>query len=141
MEGNINLERNVVVDASFVLCRMMPDEVEDDEVWSVFSAYTVGQINLKAPKLLKYEVLNSIKCAVNGKRLTKLSARTVIKNFLALNIDWVEDDNRKVFGLALENDLTYYDACYLSLAIENGWKLKTFDKKLKNVYKLYLKND
>ena len=49
---------------------------------------------------------------------------------LASDLVWVEVDSLETVKLALETDLTTYDACYLALSRNLGAELVTFDQKL-----------
>ena len=85
---------------------------------------------LYAPYLLAYE-LTSIarrKAATYSDRTDVLS--DALQTALALPIHWSEVDHLKVLRLALDTNLTSYDASYLHLAQLLGAPLVTFDRRL-----------
>jgi len=51
-----------------------------------------------------------------------------------LDVRYVEVDHEAVLDLALEKDLTAYDACYLWLARTLKAPIVTFDTKLKRAH-------
>jgi len=86
--------------------------------------------DLYAPVLLAYE-LTSIarrKATVYLQRLDVLTEALEIA--LALPIHWIEVDHVAVLRLALDVNLTTYDASYLYLARALGASLATFDQRL-----------
>jgi predicted nucleic acid-binding protein len=86
--------------------------------------------DLYAPVLLAYE-LNSIarrKAATYPQRVDVLTE--ALQTALALPIHWVEVDHVAVLHLALDVNLTTYDASYLHLARVLGASLATFDQRL-----------
>ena len=53
-------------------------------------------------------------------------------------MELLDFDARKAFLLASEENLTFYDACYLQAAIDNELRLVTDDSKLKKVARKYV---
>ncbi|MBM3209521.1 type II toxin-antitoxin system VapC family toxin [Candidatus Shapirobacteria bacterium] len=118
-----------VVDASFVLAYLLPDE-ESASVDKVFRRYAAGEVNLSSSELLPFEVLNGLRTAVLQKRVDERIARKLEQAFLALEINLEPTDFGKCFALALKKNLTLYDASYLLLSQEKKTKLLTIDKNL-----------
>jgi predicted nucleic acid-binding protein len=86
--------------------------------------------DLYAPPLLAYE-LTSIarrKATVYPERLAVLSE--ALQTALALPIHWSEVNHGEVLRLAVDANLTTYDASYLYLARALGAPLATFDQRL-----------
>jgi predicted nucleic acid-binding protein len=86
--------------------------------------------DLHAPSLLAYE-LSSIarrKALAYPEKLDVLS--DALETALALPIRWSSVDHLAVVRLALDADLTTYDASYLYLARALGAALVTFDQRL-----------
>jgi predicted nucleic acid-binding protein len=86
--------------------------------------------DLYAPVLLAYE-LTSIarrKATVYPQNLGVLAE--ALQTALALPIHWIEVDHAEVLRLALDVNLTTYDASYLYLARALGVPLATFDQRL-----------
>lgn len=132
-----NIKHNtVIVDASFVLAYLAPDETTEN-VNQLFSQHRNGQINLIAPQLLPYEVLNGLSIMVQRKRLDAKTANILAKNFLKLPIKLSKIDFKKAFTLALKEKLTVYDSSYLQLSRKLKLPLLTLDKKLDRIDKIF----
>lgn len=114
--------RRSVVDASYVLDLLLPDEKK-------LGAELLHAI---APQLLVFEVTNAIKMAVVRKRITKQVAHILIKEFEGWKIQLLDIQPNEVLSLAIEKGLAVYDASYLWLAREQKAELLTWDKKLKD---------
>lgn len=121
-----------VVDASFVLAFLLPDE-EIPEVESLFDKYKSGQVSLVAPPLLLFEVFNSLKTAFKRHRLNETKICEIAQDFISLKIDLLSIDHMKTLDLAIKRDLTFYDASYVVLAAEQNCPLLTLDKKLQKL--------
>jgi len=128
MVGNTKL----VVDASVILSDVMSDEV------SVFAKeldqHVENKILMMAPFILEYEIANALKSACRSRRLSKELMEKIYINFLNIKIEFVETNMLKAMSLAIENDLSVYDACYLELALRFRYRLLTLDKKLLKIY-------
>lgn len=120
----------IVVDASAVLSYIFPDEVTPKGVAIYFRKLAKRQIVFISPPLLKFEIGNAIKSAVKQKRATEVDAINTINKFNELNIHYFTPDLSMTLLLSLKNNLTFYDASYLSLAQEKNAKLLTLDDKL-----------
>ena len=112
----------IVVDASYVLDLLLPDEKK----------LGVELSHAVAPQLLVFEVTNAIKMAVVRKRITTQVAHLLIKEFEGWKIQLLDVLPNEVLSLAIEKNLAVYDASYLWLAREQKAELLTWDKKLKN---------
>ena len=113
-----------VVDAS-VLAAWCFRESRASEALGLFQGSEIY-----APYLLAYE-LTSIarrKATTYPHRLDVLSE--ALQTALALPIHWSEVDHLTVLQLALDANLTAYDASYLCLARALGAPLATFDQRL-----------
>ena len=128
MAANI---KNFVLDASFLLSVLLPDE-QGTRVAKESSKLLIDENNIFfAPRLLEFEVLNSIKSAIVNKRIKKGSINDVLHAFEKTRIVYVDIDRKKVLNLSIKNSLSFYDASYLYLTRANKTKLLTLDKKLK----------
>lgn len=114
--------KSTVVDASYILDLLLPDEKK----------LGVELLHAIAPQLLVFEVTNAIKMAVVRKRITTHVAHILIKEFEGWKIKLLDIQPNEVLSLAIEKDLAVYDASYLWLAREQKVELRTWDKKLKN---------
>jgi predicted nucleic acid-binding protein len=126
--------RTVIIDASFVLSFLLPDEriLKTDEV---FSQYLSGEIVLVAPTLLPFEVTNGLQSACLRKRIDQKTGTALIENFCNLDIGVVPVYLPEVFSLAIAKKLSFYDAAYAWLAQSRGCPLMTHDKKLAKIAK------
>lgn len=131
MAGNI---KKSVVDASFILAYLFPQE-RTSIIERIMLEYKEGERELFSPQLLPFEVINSIKYSKNKKRFREGEAERIVKAFLKLNIFYEEIDFEETFDLAIKNNLTVYDAAYLSLSLKKGFPLLSLDKHLTNIYK------
>jgi len=116
-----------VVDASVVV-KWFVEEEYTDAALAVRDAYVDGAIELAAPSLLPYEVVNALRYsgAFDAQELTTVS--TALTKY---DIDLVP--YRKIDGIvetALETDATAYDAAYVTLAETRGEPLYTTDERL-----------
>lgn len=92
---------------------------------------------LHAPLLLAYE-LTSIarrKTMAYPEKAAVLSE--ALQMAFAIPIHWSEVDHLAVLRLALDANLTTYDACYLYLARMLGAPLATFDQRLARATQTY----
>lgn len=120
-----------IVDASFVLDFLLPDE-GSPEVTEVFK----NKRNVLASSiLLPFEIANSLKSAIKSKRIIKNDAEKILEIYSALRIELIEIDITDVFEVSLKEDLSIYDAVYACLAIKKNVPLLTLDRKLANLAK------
>lgn len=124
--------KRVVIDASFVLAFLLPDE-ESEEATSILKQYKEGKIHFVASSILPFEVINGLKSAVKQKRITKSLACVLIEDFQRITIEYFKVSFDDVFKCALEKDLSVYDASYISLAQSRNIPLLTLDKALKQL--------
>jgi predicted nucleic acid-binding protein len=113
-----------VVDASVVAAIVF------GEPEAVRAAALVGEDELVAPSLLRYEVAN-----IAWKKSQRLPKQAdVIARALRLSLDldvrYLEVDYEDVLALALEKRITAYDASYLWLSRALKAPLATLDSKL-----------
>lgn len=112
----------IVIDASYVLTRIMPDETP---------AATPPSSAGVAPTLLWAEVRNAFLVAERRQRLTASEAEELVATFDSLGIVLdTEPRSDVVMALARRHSLTAYDALYLELALRKGADLATLDRTL-----------
>lgn len=128
------MTKTAVVDASFVLSYLFPDEPQE-EVDMLFEQFTRGDITLIAPHLLPFEITNGIRSAIKRKRVTQVKARLLLENFAQLRLHYVAVDETAMLRCALRYKLSAYDAAYLTLAHEKHVPLYTMDVQLKTCTK------
>ena len=120
-----------VIDASVALAWILPDENISPEVNELYQRFAAGKINLIAPQLLFYEVLNGIRSAVIQHRLDQNLAVKAIQQFNQLGIHLqVEQDGTDIVNLAVKLNLSVYDAAYIILTNKLKATLYTSDQKL-----------
>ncbi|OGD55794.1 hypothetical protein A3I57_02005 [Candidatus Beckwithbacteria bacterium RIFCSPLOWO2_02_FULL_47_23] len=121
----------MVVDASFILAYLLPDEVLSAD--ALIKRFKAGQAVFFSTQLLPFEVLNSLKNALKQKRITAVQAGVLSRRFLEMEIELLPVKFEEVFELAEKKNLTIYDAGYLWLARNKKVKLQTLDKQLKKI--------
>ena len=119
-----NIKHIFVVDASYILAFLLKEN--NFEVNEMMKQYKVRQINLISTTLLTFEVSNTLRTAVLRKRINMLQAQKLLQAFLEFDIVEEKVDYLQVLKLALEKNLTFYDASYLYLARSNHVPLLTF---------------
>ena len=122
--------KNFVIDASYLLSVLFPDEATGDE--SKRRLATIINLDNKffAPRILEFEVCNSIRSVLISKRFDKNSARQILIRFNKVPINYLDIDRKNVLDLSIKNNLSFYDASYLYLAKANKYRLLTLDTKL-----------
>ena len=121
--------RLAVVDASVVLKWQLDDEEYIPQAIALRNDfYALGSIKAIAPHLLIYEVTNGILTASRSKRLASDKAAEAMDNLMELRVELKEVAPERVLELALEHNLSAYDAAYLALAESEGCELWTGDR-------------
>lgn len=130
MAEDIKLPSKIVIDASVILCRLLPDEKQTEKTASYFLLYEKEKLDFTAPVLIKYEVANALKSAVKQKRLSAKLSEMLLCEFLLFSIEYQEVNFQEVLKLALEKNISVYDASYVWLASLKKLPLLSLDKKL-----------
>jgi len=115
--------KRIVVDTSYVLSWLLPDEKSPKST----------KEQLVAPELLVYEVINALKTSVRRKRIADDIAKQLLHEFESWNVQYFKIDNESVLNLAITEGLSGYDASYVYLAKKMKCKLLTWDKKLRKL--------
>jgi predicted nucleic acid-binding protein len=123
-------EKNVlVVDASVVVKWFVLEEYSD-EARLLRRAYVEGLVDLAAPSLLLYEVLNALKySAAFGEDELKKVAR-VLEDYQFTLYPLQGEMAQKTVEIAMRKGVTIYDASYVALAYMLDTMLYTADEKL-----------
>lgn len=96
----------------------------------------VREADLHAPMLLAYELASiARKKAIAYPEKAGL-IEEALRTTLALPIHWSDVDHIAVMRLALDANLTTYDACYLYVAQKAGIPLATFDESLEKASRI-----
>jgi predicted nucleic acid-binding protein len=124
---------SLILDCSAALAWLMPDE---DEPAALAIGRLVQSSGAVVPQLWHLEFANALSSAVkNKKRSIELSdMRAILALAAQLHIEEDPHTSSCAWGattdLALQYELSLYDAAYLELAIRRTLPLATFDKKL-----------
>jgi predicted nucleic acid-binding protein len=119
-----------VLDASVTLCWLFQDE--SDRTADIAGQLLLGNERAIVPLIWWFEVRNVIVVGMRRKRVSAERVRTFLIQSEASPID-IDDEipvEGAVFEAAHNHQLSFYDACYLELAVRNGVPLATLDKSL-----------
>lgn len=124
----MNDSRVCIVDASVVLKWVLP---EDNRVFAaaILDDYEAERLHLFAPPTLVHEIASALARRQRRKLLTVTAAATAFE-FLRARLPLPaggEELVAKAMDLALRQDVSYWDALYLALAIEYRCDLVTAD--------------
>lgn len=123
--------REIVIDASVVLKWFVKAEENTDIALKIRQSHVEGKIVLSAPSLLPYEVINVLRYNPD---FNEEAVEEAVKSLFLLNIrccDATEENLKEAVVLAFKNNITVYDASYISTAKARNSKLLTADKQLK----------
>lgn len=126
--------KKVVADASFCGAWILPDESSGAAERLLIRAIS-GAIELVVPALWHYEMLNLLRSAVRRKRLATAEMDLAVEALERVPMT-LEDlpgapARRRILHLAMQFELSAYDAAYLELADRFKIALQTNDAKLK----------
>ena len=111
-----------VADASVVVKWVLPGEPYEDSALKLKLDHLSGIAHLFAPSFMLHEVANSLWKAVRQGRITQKNACEALETLDNLNVSFHELnwlDISKVLNIAIETDLTVYDAAYLYVSEKN----------------------
>ena len=117
-----------VVDASVVV-KWFVSEENSAEALALRDAFVGNQVDLFAPSLMPFEVVNALCRASDEERFLLESSRSLAKygiRLQGLNVPYFE----RVVTTARRNGVSIYDASYLALAEYIGCRLYTADGEL-----------
>lgn len=108
---------------------------------SILDKYVSNEIDILAPSLLEYEVINGLIIAKKRGGIQEKKILTAIDGFMSLEIKLINLSlyYPKVIHYCKIYNRSAYDASYLALADDEGISLVTADKGLYNVVKKDLK--
>lgn len=119
--GDMSKLAKVVVDASYVLSFLFPDENSVEEVPG----------RMFAPQLLDYEIVSALRSAVLRRRISQHLALKLFEEYSTFPIIKKTINFSKVLELSGKLKISTYDASYLVLANDLEAKLLTLDKQLR----------
>jgi predicted nucleic acid-binding protein len=125
--------KQIVADASFCGVWVLADE-SSGAAESLLARIISGSVQLVVPALWHYEMLNLLRSAVRRKRLAKEDLDLTVEALERVPMT-LEDlpgapARRRILHLAMQFDLSSYDAAYLELADRFKIALQTNDAKL-----------
>ena len=127
--------KHYVVDSSVVMAYLMDDEKILPEHEEVITRHIHHRLTLIAPLILPFEIGNSLKSASLSKRITTQQAQELFQQFFKLEINLKPTNYSSSINCAIINNLSFYDASYLTLSTKTKCPLLTLDKKLANLAK------
>ena len=81
--------KKVVVDASVVLKWFLYDEVYGDKALGLLTRFVDGDLQIVAPSLLSYEVINGLMNARRRGRISEDKIQTALSGFVSLDISLI----------------------------------------------------
>ncbi len=133
--------KKVVLDASVILKWYLLDEEHGERALSLLRQYVSGELDILAPTLLEYEVINGLILAQRRGRIKQERLLMAIEGFIDLQITLKRLSS--FYSSAIRYCRVYhrsaYDASYLALADEEGLSMITADEALYNAVKKDLK--
>jgi len=125
-----NIKTTFVVDSSAWLAWLLPDEKVPPKLLAQFEFFMDQSVRFAAPDLLKYEFTNALRSNYLRKRITKAKSTKLLNNLLKLEIEYLQVDFVKTLKLAVKEELSFYDACYVQMAKSSKSKLLSLDKRM-----------
>lgn len=121
--------RLVVADASVVLKWQLNDEDCVRQATALRDDFYIrGAVNVIAPGLLVYEVVNGLATAARQERITKDRAGEALNNLMALGVELREVEAFIILETSMRYNVAAYDAAYLALAEVEKCDLWTGDR-------------
>jgi predicted nucleic acid-binding protein len=126
----------IVVDASAAMALVLAEE-EGEEVAELIQETIAGNGQIFVPGLFWYELGNGLLAAERSDRIdpqTTVAAVAQIERFPVVTHQQIDIPTAdRIFALARDHGLTYYDASYLELALRFQVPLKSYDTHLQNL--------
>ena len=129
--------KRIVIDASVVLKWYLDDEDNGRPALSLLERYVSQELDIIAPSLLGYEVINGLAIAKKRGRIRADKLQMAVQGFMDLEISQkhISSFYPKVIHFYNIYNLSAYDASYLALADEESIPLITADERLYNTVK------
>jgi len=129
--------KRIVIDASVVLKWYLDDEDNSRPALSLLERYVSQELDIIAPSLLGYEVINGLAIAKKRGRIRADKLQMAVQGFMDLEISQkhISSFYPKVIHFYNIYNLSAYAASYLALADEESIPLITADERLYNTVK------
>jgi len=122
--------RYLVVDASVSLKWALDDEVEVSASIALRDSAARKRIQMLAPSLWIYEVINALRVARRRGRLDPRQSRLALGLLQDVGVRMVDPEPENCLEIATRLEISGYDAAYVALAEAVGADLWTGDRKL-----------
>ena len=124
--------RSIVIDASVVLKWYLADEEYGQRALGILDKHLTGEVEIIAPSLLEYEVMNGLMIAKKRGRMKAEKIQMAMDGFVNLDLKLknLSFFYSKIIELCEIHHLSAYDAAYLALASEQGIPFITADEEL-----------
>lgn len=127
--------KRVVIDASYTGAWILPDETSA-QAEKILQQVVKGELKLVVPTLWHYEMSNLIAMAQRRKCINTQQAEKAIEILSQIPVETFDHQSlvskQRIQRLAIQNQLSAYDAAYLELADRLDVPLLTNDKSLAN---------
>lgn len=133
------MSRSIVLDCSVTAAWFLNEESSGAAV-QVLEDLNHRVITVLVPALWWYEIANVLRTAVKRKRIEQPDAYKSLFLLKELPIETVapaQQGQSEMLRLALEHDISLYDASYLQLALLSGAELITDDNDLLKLRKVH----
>lgn len=133
--------KQIVIDASVILKWYLVDEEDSQKAIGLLQLYIADELEILAPSLLEYEVINGLIIAQRRGRIKEEKLRTATEGLLNLEIKLITLSfiSQGILHYSKIYNCSAYDASYLAVAENNGIPLITADERLYNTVKKDLK--
>ncbi len=133
MERN-TIEGVFVLDSS-VLIKWFSNEDDTSIALKLRDSYVKGKASIVCPDLVIYEIANALRY---NKALKEKDIKNSVDSLLSMGISVIVPTKQVIesaISIALQHDITVYDAYFIALAKELNFKYVTADEKLYNKIK------